>query len=298
MTKAVLRRLRACGASANNRVWLRMLTPCTAMSSSTTAIAVFGTIFTDRLDDRLRAALTGQARSRSAAALEADPRAVAELPPGLRPSALHAYAASITDVFLYAAPVVLLAFALAWLLREDGLRGSVTAPDMAQTLSFHPVHRSSREEVQRALSLLGSRDGRRGVYEKISAEAGYDLRPASSWLLLRALRPERSLSPARLAEYSQVPLPVIQDALDEIRQRGLATREGMDLILTDAGREAAARLSAARQDSFAELLGDWWGPDRPTDLVELVEELSSQLSGSDKERPHVPAPRARVRRTT
>lgn len=298
VTKAVLRRLRACGASANNRVWLRMLTPCTAMSSSTTAIAVFGTIFTDRLDDRLRAALTGQARSRSAAALEADPRAVAELPPGLRPSALHAYAASITDVFLYAAPVVLLAFALAWLLREDGLRGSVTAPDMAQTLSVHPVHRSLREEVQRALSLLGSRDGRRGVYEKISAEAGYDLRPASSWLLLRALRPERSLSPARLAEYSQVPLPVIQDALDEIRQRGLATREGMDLILTDAGREAAARLSAARQDSFAELLGDWWGPDQPTDLVELVEELSSQLSGSDKERPHVPAPRARVRRTT
>ncbi|WP_340378235.1 hypothetical protein U5640_26495 [Streptomyces sp. SS7] len=30
----------------------------------------------------------------------------------------------------------------------------------------------------------------------------------------------------------------------------------MDLLLTDSGREAAARLSAARQDSFAELLGD------------------------------------------
>ncbi|PPS71907.1 MULTISPECIES: hypothetical protein [Streptomyces] len=116
--------------------------------------------------------------------------------------------------------------------------------------------------------------------------------------MLRALRPERSLSPTRLAEYSQVPLPVIQVALDEIQQRRLATREGMDLILTDAGREAAARLSAARQDSFAELLGDWWGPDRPTDLVELVEELVAQLSGSDRERPHVPALRTCVRRTT
>ncbi|MEU5201035.1 hypothetical protein AB0G86_44555 [Streptomyces scabiei] len=127
--------------------------------------------------------------------------------------------------------------------------------------------------------------------------AGYDLLPASSWLLLRALRPERSLSPTRLAEYSQVPLPVIQDALHEIEQRRLATLEGMNLLLTDAGREAAAKLSAARQDSFSELLGDWWGPDRPTDLVELVEELSSQLSGSDEERPRASVPRDRARRT-
>lgn len=124
-----------------------------------------------------------------------------------------------------------------------------------------------------------------------------DLLPASSWRLLRALRPKRSLSPARLAEYGQVPLPVIQDALDEIEQRRLATRACRDLLLTDAGREAAAKLSAARQDSFAELLGDWWGPDRPTDLVEPVDELSAQLSGSDRDRPHVPAPRRdRVRR--
>ncbi|MEV7388104.1 MULTISPECIES: MDR family MFS transporter [unclassified Streptomyces] len=260
-------------------------------------VAVFGTIFTSRLDDKLHDVFTGSAQSQSAAALESDPRAMAGLPPELRPSVLHAYATSITDVFFYAAPIVLLAFALTWLLKEDRLRGSVTAPDMAQTLSVHPVHRSSREEVQRALSVLGSRDGRRGIYEKITAMAGYDLLPASSWLLLRALRPEESLSPTRLAQYSQVPLPVIEDALQQIEQRRLATREGMDLFLTDAGREAAAKLSAARQASFAELLGDWWGPDRPTDLVELVEELSSQLSGSDGERPQTSVPRDHARRT-
>lgn len=87
-----------------------------------------------------------------------------------------------------------------------------------------------------------------------------------------------------------MPLPVIQAALQQIEQRQLATIEGTDLTLTDAGRDAAARLSAARRDALAELLGDWWGPDRPTDLVELVDELSSQLSGSDGERPRLPAP--------
>ncbi|MDF9811700.1 EmrB/QacA subfamily drug resistance transporter [Streptomyces sp. SPB162] len=260
-------------------------------------VAVFGTVFTSRLDDKLHDVFTGPAQSRSAAVLEADPRAMDRLPPELRPSALHAYATSITDVFLYAAPVVLLAFALTWLLKEDRLRGSVTAPDLAQTLSVHPVHRSSREEAHRALSVLGSRNGRRGIYEKITAAAGYDLLPASSWLLLRALRPDRSLPPARLAEYSQVPLPVIQTALQQIEQRQLATIEGTDLTLTDAGRDAAARLSAARRDSLAELLGDWWAPDQPTDLVELVDELSSQLSGSDGERPRLPAPGEHARRT-
>ncbi|MGW0945442.1 DHA2 family efflux MFS transporter permease subunit [Streptomyces sp. NPDC002623] len=247
-------------------------------------VAVFGTLFTSRLDDKLRGAFTGPTQSQSAAALEADPRAMDRLPPELRPPALHAYATSITDVFLYAAPIVLLAFALAWLLKEDRLRGSVTAPDMAQTLSAHPVHRTSREEVQRALSVLGSREGRRGIYERITAKAGYDLLPASSWLLLRALRPERSLSPTRLAEYSQVPLPVIEAALQQIEQEQLAVREDMELLLTDAGREAAAKLSAARDDAFAELLGDWWGPDRSTDLVELVEDLTSQLPGSNSGR--------------
>jgi NADPH:quinone reductase-like Zn-dependent oxidoreductase len=42
---------------------------------------------------------------------------------------------------------------------------------------------------------------------------------------------------------------------------------GMEAVLlafalTDAGREAAATLSVARRGSLAELLGDWWGPDR------------------------------------
>jgi hypothetical protein len=71
----------------------------------------------------------------------------------------------------------------------------------------------------------------------------------------------------------------------------------MNLLLTDAGREAAQSCRRPAQDSFAELLGDWWGPDRTTDLVELVEELSSQLSGSDEERPQVASvPRDRARR--
>ncbi|MGW0701252.1 DHA2 family efflux MFS transporter permease subunit [Streptomyces sp. NPDC002867] len=255
-------------------------------------VAVFGTIFTNRLEDKLADALAGRQVPPGAGASElaADPRAIAELPPPLRPSVLHAYATSITDVFLYAVPVVLVAFLVSWFLREDKLRGSVTAPEPSQTLASNPVERSSHDEVARALSVLGSREGRRHIYEKITARAGYDLLPASSWLLLR-IRRHGMVEPARLAETTPVPLRAVTEAAREIEGRGLARREGLDLLLTDRGAEVAARLSQAREESMAELLGDWWGPDRPTDLIQLVRELNSELCGSDAERPRSPEPR-------
>ncbi|MET9542929.1 MFS transporter [Streptomyces sp. NPDC006553] len=254
-------------------------------------VAVFGTIFTTRLTrslDDVFAAATASGQDLPPGIgpeqVAADPRTVAALPAGLRPDVLHAYAMSITDVFLYAAPVVLVAFVVAWFLKEDKLRGSVTAPDTSQTLASNPVERSSYEECARALSVLGSRAGRREVYEKITARAGLDLLPAASWLLLR-IRRHGTVEPVRLAEHVPVPLRVITDASRQVEERRLVSREGLQLMLTEEGVQAATRLDAAREESLAELLGDWWGPDRPTDLVKLVEELTAELSGSDAERP-------------
>lgn len=254
-------------------------------------VAIFGTIFANRLTGQLTDALAGQSLPTGvdAGRLAADPRAIGQLPADLRPSVLGAYSTSITDVFLYAVPVVLLAFVLAWFLREDKLRGSVTAPDTSQTLASNPVERSSYDECARALSVLATREGRREIYEKITARAGYDLLPAASWLLLRIKR-HGTVEPARLAETAPVPLHVITDAARQVEERGLARREGLQMILTDTGAEAVVRLSQAREDSLAELLGDWWGPERPTDLVTLVSELTAEVSGSTRERPHSPTP--------
>ncbi|MFJ3333298.1 MDR family MFS transporter [Streptomyces sp. NPDC086766] len=250
-------------------------------------VAIFGTVFASRLGDKLAAAFAGLRLPAGASpdGLASDPRGIAALPPALRPAALHAYASAITDVFLYAAPVALLGFLLSWFLKEDKLRGSVTAPDVTETLATNPVERSSYDEVCRALSVLGTREGRREIYREITERAGYDLQPASSWLLLR-IKKYGWVEPAELAERSPVPLGVILGAVRQIEERRLGERRGLDLVLTDRGREAAERLAAAREESLAELLGDWWGPDRPTDLVQLVRELTDEMCGSDSERPH------------
>ncbi|MFE6333404.1 DHA2 family efflux MFS transporter permease subunit [Streptomyces sp. NPDC057798] len=249
-------------------------------------VAIFGTVFASRLDDKLADAFrsAGLPPGVSVDALEADPRGITELPSALQPAAVEAYATSITDVFLYAAPVALVGFVLAWFLKEDKLRGSVTAPDITETLASNPVQRSSYDEVCRALSVLGTREGRREIYRSITERAGYDLLPGASWLLLR-IRRYGWVEPGQLAERSTVPLAVVLAAARQVEVRRLARREGLDLVLTDEGREVADRLAQAREDSLAELLGDWWGPDRPTDLAQLVKELNAELCGSSREQP-------------
>ncbi len=249
-------------------------------------VAIFGTVFASRLGEKLTTAFTGVPLPPgvSANALESDPRGIAALPATLRPAALHAYASAITDVFLYAAPVALLGFVLAWFLKEDRLRGSVTAPDVTETYATNPVERSSYDEVCRALSVLGTREGRREVYREITVRAGYDLDPAASWLLLR-MKKYGWVEPALLAERTTIPLGVIIGATRQVEERHLGERRGVDLVLTDGGLEAAERLAHAREESLAGLLGDWWGPERPTDLVQLVKELTGELCGSDRERP-------------
>ncbi|GGN56953.1 EmrB/QacA family drug resistance transporter [Streptomyces albiflavescens] len=250
-------------------------------------VAIFGTVFASRLADKLTVALSGQQLPAgiSPNSLKADPKGIGELPTALRQPVLHAYASSITDVFLYAAPVAVLGFVLAWFLREDKLRGSVMAPDVTETLATNPVERSSYDEVCRALSVLGTREGRREIYEKITVRAGLDLLPAASWLLLR-IKKYGWAEPAELAERSTVPLSVVLAAARQVEERRLVLREGLDLVLTDQGREAAEKLAKAREESLAELLGDWWSADCPTDLTKLVEQLNTEMCGSDAEQPH------------
>ncbi|MFF7978770.1 DHA2 family efflux MFS transporter permease subunit [Streptomyces sp. NPDC007901] len=253
-------------------------------------VAVFGSVFASRLADKLADAFRGVRLPPGATpgALQADPRGIAALPPALRPAALQAYASSITDVFLYAAPVAALGFVLAWFLKEDRLRGSVTAPDASETIPPNPVQRSSYDECCRALSLLGTREGRREVYRKINERAGVDLLPAAGWLLLR-IRKYGSVEPGQLAERGPVPMTVVLEGARQLEERHLAERLGLDLTLTEQGRGVAERLAKAREESLADLLGDWWGPDRSTDLDRLVRELTDELCGTEREQPQHPS---------
>ncbi|WP_031025648.1 MDR family MFS transporter [Streptomyces albus] len=248
-------------------------------------VAVFGAIFASRLGGKLADALRGMRlpRGLTPEALKHDPHSIGRLPPPARRGVLDAYSTAITDVFLYASPLAALAFLLTWFLREQKLRRSVQVPDESETLGPCPVDRTSADEVTRALSRLGTIEGRRDLYARTAQTAGLDLAPAATWLLLR-VHHDGPVEPALLEDTGTVPRRVVADGARELEERGLATREGLELVATARGEQAARALSDARQQLLADLLGDWWTPDRPTDLTELVRWLNEETGGTQPPR--------------
>ncbi|NUS12768.1 MAG: MFS transporter [Streptomyces sp.] len=248
-------------------------------------VSVFGTVFTNQLSHKLSGALRGVPLPPgfNPGRLQADPKAIAGLPPVVKTPVLHAYAQAITTVFLWAVPVAALGFVMAWLLKEQPLRGSVTVPDGGETVGVNPVERSSLDEIARCLSLLGSRDARRDLYERITRLAGVDVHPATSWLLLR-LAHDGSADPVELARRATVPAELIEKAAVEAEARGYAVRAGNPLVLTSSGVALAERLTEARRSVLAGLLGDW-DPAGHAELAALVRKLSSELCGGDGDHP-------------
>jgi EmrB/QacA subfamily drug resistance transporter len=252
-------------------------------------VSIFGTIFANQLSGKLTSALRGLTLPPgfSPGQLQSDPKSIGRLPQNVKGPILHAYSQSITTVFLWAVPVTCVGFVLAWFLREQPLRGSVTVPDGGETIGANPVERSSLDEIARCLSLLGSREARADLYTRITRMADLDIHPATSWLLLR-LSHAGATDPVELARQASVPPAVIEKAVVEAESRGYATRVGNQLELSTTGRALADRLTAARRTVLADLLGDW-DPARHAELAELVGRLSKQLCGGDTDKPEPPA---------
>ncbi|MFF1908835.1 DHA2 family efflux MFS transporter permease subunit [Kitasatospora sp. NPDC058218] len=250
-------------------------------------VSIFGTVFASGLNSRLSDALASGVPlppGFDPGTISSDPRMIAGLPAATQDAIHHAYSESITRVFLYAVPVVVVAFVLSLFLREQKLRSTVTAPDLSESIGLNPVERSSLDEIARALSVLTTREARRDLFRRITAAAGLDLKPASSWLLLQ-MHHHGSADPADLAERRVVPVAVIEEAAREVESRGLASRTaGLPLRLTEPGEAAALRLVAARREQLSELLGDW-DEKQYADLAELLTKLSAALCADERDRP-------------
>jgi MFS family permease len=80
-------------------------------------VAAFGAVF----NNRLAVLLAGSATK------HITPQAIRALPPVEQSHVIHAFADAITDVFLYAAPLMAIGFLLTWFLEEVPLRSTIHA---------------------------------------------------------------------------------------------------------------------------------------------------------------------------
>ena len=93
---------------------------------ATLGVSVFGALFASRLSAELEKVFPGRALGGvGTGPLTNSPAAIRALPVPIREKVIEALAASIHTVFLYAIPILIVGFALSWLLREIALRETV-----------------------------------------------------------------------------------------------------------------------------------------------------------------------------
>jgi MFS family permease len=277
--------------------------------------AVLGSIFASQLSANLAHLLPGGAAAVADATRALDPERLATIPLATRTLYVQGFTESLSTMFIVAAGISLLGFALTWLLPEQPLRETVAAAsanvggDVGETFPM-PTSDDSLPKLLRGISILADRDVRRQYIERIVARAGLDLSAAAAWMLVRVSR-DTCADPALLAKKYDVSEVRLRAGVAELRERGLVVEEpepaaagsvemvsvvagSVDgasavaaskthragqvpvLVLTPAGSELLERLVVARREQLAELFAEW-GPEKHERIVKMLNRLAREL---------------------
>lgn len=220
-------------------------------------VSLFGAIFANRLASEFGRALP----SGAPAPTSQNPAQIAHLQPRLHAVYVHAFAAALRPVFLVAAGIGLLAFALTWLLREVPLRRAAGVEGLGESFAL-PRDATSLEEMETIVSTLVRRENRWRVYERLAERAGVDLPPDAYWLL------------ARLGEGVELDLgdPRLAAALEQLRERGLVDGS----TPSPEGSACLELLVRARREALEELIARW-EPAQHAELQALLDRLARDL---------------------
>src|SRR5205814_5557996 len=88
-------------------------------------VAIFGSIFASRLSAQL-AHFPHQVVAALGSGVHLSPAAARRLPPAIHADFLHAFAHSLSGVFLWGMAIAVIPFALSWLLKEVPLRSTLS----------------------------------------------------------------------------------------------------------------------------------------------------------------------------
>lgn len=255
--------------------------------------AIFGAIFSNQLAAHLASLAASLPPGVNLSATESV-AAIHHLPTIVRVEVVHAYAQSLSAVFLVTVPMVAVAFMLSWLLPEVRLRTTTQATDVGHTFAM-PTTRTSQQEIERALHVLTSRDRLDQLYRRLADRVGVDLDPLSSWLLFR-LPGELPITEEHLEKRLRVPADRLTPALEVLRENGLVTmtsqvegQGGGELQLTPAGQETLKTLTTACHDRLGELL-DGWSPEREAELTVLLRRVTTTLFNEENKKELIGTP--------
>ncbi len=261
-------------------------------------VSVFGAIFANQLANQLGVALAGKKLPPgfSVASVQSNSTALKALPANLRVAIEHAYSLALQPVFRTAVPIALVAFVLAWFLREvplrtaagaetaqgATLRSAASAADLGEAMGGAPTSRTSAQEAERVLSRLSATELRRFGYARLARAAGLDLTGGACWILTSLARQGATPGP-ELAQQAGVTVEEGRPNAQLLVDRGLITRTDGVLALTPAGRDTADRLFATEQTWLEGQLAGW-SPQQHAELEQVLAKLSRALLGDNADR--------------
>jgi len=227
--------------------------------------AVLGAIFSGRLTAELPAGASTSGGG------TLDPTAIQHLPAAQHELFLHAFSSALNTVFVVATIVMLVAFALTWMIPERPLRATVETDGMDPLAA--PVDTDSLRELTRELARCAGRERTLKFMAETVERAGLQLSPSASWLLLRLGAPDAQ-PVAELAKLPHVRADKLARAREELHAD--AFLDGGD-TLTEKGRAAREELLAARTEGLRQLVADWQ-PDEHPELDPLLRRLADELA--------------------
>ncbi|TDC45390.1 DHA2 family efflux MFS transporter permease subunit [Actinomadura sp. KC345] len=243
-------------------------------------VAVFGSIFSNQLAGHVEDLARVLPPGFDPSAVQGNPQLLDRYPAEVQRGVLHAYSESIDSVFFWAVPVVAVGFVLTWFLREVPLRATSQTHDYGEGFGAAPTARSSRHEIERALSELMRKDAKaRQLYERLGAHAGVALPAGSVWALCRIAK-DGTVKGQDLAERAGVPIEHGRPYVDRLVDAAYVQRRDGTLAITDAGRAVAERLFAARREGLARHV-DGWSPEEHPELADVLTRLAEASLGDD-----------------
>ncbi len=239
--------------------------------------AIFGTIFSTQLASQLRATLRGPLAVQASHGVRLTGAQVARLAPAERHIYQHAYVHALSPVFVMAAGVAALGFALSLFLEDRELRGTAAANTGLEDGLAAPRSLDSLAEIERSLTRVTTPQERQRFRERIAERAGLDLSPGATWALVRI--DEHGFDRARrMAGEDGVPEERIAAVVRELAARELVAGTQTERRLTEAGQNYADRLLSARRELLSDALADE-SADRRPEVDTLLRKLARELCG-------------------
>ncbi len=206
--------------------------------------AVFGAIYSGRLESVLPPAIIKSGIDPQSAA---SPATLHSQPADVIAPVVNAYASVLQDVFLYAAPVGLLAFVLSLFLPEVPLRDAARAGagDLGEGFGM-AENTDSERAMEVLLARLMQREGRRAL-PAIRVASGTALGGAETWCVAQVLLRERHEVSADLdsiASLTNVPASVLLPAFAQTESGGYLTGDATAAGTPRRTRACSGRCSA------------------------------------------------------